>query len=77
VLHGMTKLVELPGLQVEELPIERSRKVSRSRAMQRVRSTLILCKLMNDTDGRIAKKICLMSLSGGLSYISKLVYFKS
>jgi len=36
VLHGMTKLVELPGLQVEELPIERSRKVSRPRAMQRV-----------------------------------------
>jgi len=25
VLHGMAKLVELPGLQVEELPTERSR----------------------------------------------------
>ena len=36
VLHGMTKFVELPSVQVEELPIERSRKVSRPRAMQRV-----------------------------------------
>jgi hypothetical protein len=36
VLYGMAKLVELLGLQVEELPIERSCKVGRSRAMQRV-----------------------------------------
>jgi hypothetical protein len=36
VLYGMTKLVELLGLQVEVLPIERSRKVSRPRAMQTV-----------------------------------------
>ncbi len=48
-MHGKTKLVELPSLQVEKLPIERSRKISRPRAMQTVRSTLICCKLMNDT----------------------------
>jgi hypothetical protein len=27
VLHGMAKLVELPSIQFEELPIERSRKI--------------------------------------------------
>ena len=36
VLYGMTKLVELLGLQVEELPIERSRKVSSACTMPRV-----------------------------------------
>jgi hypothetical protein len=34
------------------------------------------CKWMNDTYVGIAKKICVTSLIGGLSYISKLVYSK-
>jgi hypothetical protein len=36
VLHGMAKLVKLPDLQVEELPIKRSRKIGSTSAMQRV-----------------------------------------